>query len=75
MNDFNQRFSVALGILGFGVAGFFSIFVGSEIFTALIRSLISGMAMFLFGKLLAAMIYEGPPPPVIRPRKPPEEKK
>lgn len=60
MKDFSARFSVALGIFAFGVAGFASMAAGAGIGASTLRGLLAGAVFFVFGRLLAVIIFNGP---------------
>ena len=60
MKDFTSRFSGAVGAFAFGVAGFVSMYTGSLIMTALERSAVAGIGGAILGRLLAAIIFDGP---------------
>ncbi len=57
MTDFARRFSSALGVFAFGVAGFVSMINGVEVFTTLWRAFAAGFVFFMFGKLLAVALF------------------
>ncbi|MGK7346776.1 MAG: hypothetical protein ACNS63_13305 [Candidatus Nitrospinota bacterium M3_3B_026] len=70
MKDFSTRFSVALGIFAFGVAGFASMTAGAGSGVSALRALAAGAVFFVFGKLLAVILFDGPVE-IPKPPKPP----
>ena len=60
MRDFATRFSAALSLSAFGVAGFVSMVSGSLVTTSLLRGAAAGAVFFVFGRLLAAIVFNGP---------------
>ncbi len=59
MNDFKWRICASLGILGFGIAGFSALFMGSEVLTAIKRATITGGVFFFAGIFISHALFQG----------------
>lgn len=48
-----------MALLGAGVAGFVSMLSDTAISTSVLRAFIAGVGMFILGRILGVMIFEG----------------